>query len=86
MHTYFLAYLLNYTSLHFDRENRQWKVTPSYAIERNNVWIFLVIGEVIISLSSNGNRSSVDYYSTLILGFLIIYVVMRLYVMCQVPL
>eukprot|EP00048_Salpingoeca_helianthica_P011177 m.160402 g.160402 ORF g.160402 m.160402 type:complete len:697 (+) comp15187_c0_seq5:289-2379(+) len=62
---------------------QQWKVAPSYAIERNTVWIFLVLGESVISLGLNGTAEDYEYYLSLVLGFTMLYLVMRLFILSQ---
>lgn len=64
-------------------EHRQWKVTPTYSIERNNVWIFLCLGEVILSLASSGSSNSTSYFVNFVLGFILIYIVMRMHHLAQ---
>ncbi len=62
----------------------QWKVAPAYVKERDTVWVFLVLGESIISLGLYGQQKNLSYYIELSLGFGLIYLLMRMFVLSQV--
>ncbi len=48
------------------------------------LWVFLVLGESMISLGLYGDTKDTDYYLTLFLGIALIYLLMRLFVLGEV--
>eukprot|EP00051_Salpingoeca_urceolata_P023041 m.386716 g.386716 ORF g.386716 m.386716 type:complete len:569 (+) comp20056_c2_seq1:331-2037(+) len=60
-------------------------VNMEHALERTQLWVILVLGEAVIALvsSSHGGDFGASYYWTTILGFLIVFCVLKIHIRSQ---
>eukprot|EP00045_Choanoeca_perplexa_P016773 m.230725 g.230725 ORF g.230725 m.230725 type:complete len:955 (-) comp17355_c0_seq1:2691-5555(-) len=61
----------------------QLTVNTAHLLERNQLWVILILGESIISIASAQHTRDADYYVTVICAFLIVYWLMRFHILSQ---
>eukprot|EP00049_Salpingoeca_infusionum_P000795 m.42412 g.42412 ORF g.42412 m.42412 type:complete len:642 (+) comp10688_c0_seq1:180-2105(+) len=68
--------LMYSTEIIFLPSTERIAIRPHHILERNHLWVILVLGESIISLvttSHDGNSSEWRYYATVLCGFTLVY-------------